>query len=58
MVGRAHADLTAQSALVPLFAGRRAEGGKATAYLCRAQTCELPTSDAAAVTAALGARRA
>jgi uncharacterized protein YyaL (SSP411 family) len=30
----------------PLFAGRTLAEGKATAYVCRAYTCESPTSDA------------
>ena len=39
------ADLAAQSRLVPLLEGKRARGGKATAYVCRGKTCDLPTSD-------------
>ena len=38
-------DLAAQSRLVPLLEGKRARGGKATAYVCRGKTCDLPTSD-------------
>jgi len=38
-------DLVAQMRLVPLLEGKRARGGKATAYVCRGQVCELPTSD-------------
>src|SRR3990172_2288680 len=39
------ADLAAQSRLVPLFEGKRARSGNATAYVCRGKTCDLPTSD-------------
>jgi uncharacterized protein len=46
-------DHAAQQALVPLLEGRRAENGRATAYVCRGQTCELPTSDPGAVRTAL-----
>jgi hypothetical protein len=38
-------DLAAQARLVPLLEGKRALGGKATAYVCRARVCDLPTSD-------------
>jgi uncharacterized protein YyaL (SSP411 family) len=38
-------DLAAQSRAVPLLEGKRARGGKATAYVCRGKTCDLPTSD-------------
>ncbi len=38
-------DHAAQSRLVPLLEGKRARGGKATAYVCRGRTCDLPTSD-------------
>ena len=38
-------DLTAQARLVPLLEGKRAQGGKATAYVCRGRVCKLPTSD-------------
>jgi len=34
-------------ALVPLVRGRRALGGRATAYVCRDRVCRLPTSDPA-----------
>jgi uncharacterized protein YyaL (SSP411 family) len=53
-VAREGDDLTAQSALVPLLVDRFAEGGKATAYVCRGEVCELPTTDPAALAAALG----
>jgi uncharacterized protein len=46
-------DLAAQARLVPMLDGRCAEGGKATAYICRGQVCELPTTDAGAVSRAL-----
>ncbi|HET9553443.1 MAG TPA: thioredoxin domain-containing protein [Anaeromyxobacteraceae bacterium] len=38
-------DLAAQARLVPLLEGKRAQGGKATAYVCRARVCDLPTTD-------------
>ncbi len=38
-------DLAAQSRLVPQLEGKTARGGKATAYVCRGKTCDLPTSD-------------
>ncbi len=38
-------DLIAQSWLVPLLQGKHARGGKATVYVCRGKTCDLPTSD-------------
>ena len=38
-------DLAAQARLVPLLEGKRALGGKATAYVCRGRTCDLPTAD-------------
>jgi uncharacterized protein YyaL (SSP411 family) len=38
-------DLVAQTRLVPLLEGKRALGGKATAYVCRGKVCDLPTSD-------------
>ena len=39
-------DLEKQARLVPLFEGRSAHRGKATAYVCRKNVCDLPTSDA------------
>jgi len=36
---------SAVSDSVALFEGKRAIGGKATAYVCRRQVCKLPTSD-------------
>jgi uncharacterized protein YyaL (SSP411 family) len=33
------------SSLVPLLEGKPAEGGRATAYVCRNRTCRLPTAD-------------
>jgi uncharacterized protein YyaL (SSP411 family) len=38
-------DLVALARLVPLLEGKRARGGKATAYVCRGRVCELPTAD-------------
>jgi hypothetical protein len=38
-------DGAAQSAGLPLLAGKRAEGSRATAYLCRKYVCQAPTSD-------------
>jgi uncharacterized protein YyaL (SSP411 family) len=46
-------DLAAQSRLVPLLEGKRARGGKATAYVCRGKACDLPTSDPAVFAAQL-----
>ena len=40
-------DLERQARVLPLLEGRRATGGKATAYVCRKQVCDLPTSDPA-----------
>lgn len=39
------------SAGFELFEGRTAQGGRATAYLCRDFTCNLPVTDAAALAA-------
>jgi hypothetical protein len=36
---------------VPWIADKRAKGGKATAYLCRGRTCQLPTTDPAVFSA-------
>ncbi len=38
-------DLATQMRRVPLLEGKRALGGKATAYVGRGRVCELPTSD-------------
>jgi uncharacterized protein YyaL (SSP411 family) len=38
-------DLVAQERLVPLIEGKRAMGGKPTAYVCRRSVCDLPTSE-------------
>jgi uncharacterized protein YyaL (SSP411 family) len=38
-------DLEKQARAVPLLGGRRAQRGKATAYVCRKNVCDLPTSD-------------
>jgi hypothetical protein len=38
-------DLASQSKLIPLLEGKVSRGGKATAYVCERQLCELPTSD-------------
>jgi uncharacterized protein YyaL (SSP411 family) len=40
-------DLDGQRKLVPLLEGRKAIGGKVTAYVCQAQVCKLPTTDPA-----------
>jgi len=37
--------LQEQARLVPLLEGRRALGGRATAYVCRASVCRLPTPE-------------
>ena len=39
------ADLELQSELIPLLTGRRALGGKPTAYVCENRVCDLPTGD-------------
>jgi uncharacterized protein YyaL (SSP411 family) len=39
------ADQSAQEQLVPTIRAKVARGGKATAYVCERQTCELPTTD-------------
>jgi uncharacterized protein YyaL (SSP411 family) len=39
-------DLERQQALLPLVEGKRALGGRATAYVCERRVCSLPTSDA------------
>jgi hypothetical protein len=44
----------ALSALVPLARGRRALGGRATAYVCRNRVCRLPTSDPAVFAELIG----
>jgi len=46
-------DFTGQARAVPLLAGKVAQGGKATAYVCRAGVCKLPTTDVEAFVAAL-----
>jgi hypothetical protein len=38
-------DLAAIADLVPLLAEKKARKGKATAYVCERQVCELPTSE-------------
>ncbi len=38
-----HQKLTAT--LLPLVAGKKARGGKATAYVCERQVCDLPTTE-------------
>lgn len=43
-----------QVRVVPLFEGRRAQRAKATAYVCRKNVCDLPTSDPAAFARQLG----
>jgi hypothetical protein len=39
------ATLAAHESLVPLVAGKARRQGRATAYVCRGQVCELPTTD-------------
>ncbi len=39
------ASLVEHVRLVPMLAGRQAQGGESTAYLCRAQTCRMPLTD-------------
>jgi uncharacterized protein YyaL (SSP411 family) len=38
-------DLQAHATLVPLLDGKRARGGRVTAYVCEDRVCELPTED-------------
>jgi uncharacterized protein YyaL (SSP411 family) len=38
-------DLERQARVVPLLEGRRANRARATAYVCRKNVCDLPTSD-------------
>ena len=40
-------DLEKYARAVPLLEGRRAQRGKTTAYVCRKNVCDLPTSDPA-----------
>ena len=42
-----------QPSAVPLLAGRPAQNGAATAYVCRNFACDLPVTDAAGLTAQL-----
>ena len=44
------------SKVAPATEGQKARGGRATAYVCQAGSCQRPTTDPAAVLAALGAR--
>jgi uncharacterized protein YyaL (SSP411 family) len=46
-------DLEALTRRVPALEGKRALGGRATAYVCRAWVCDRPTSDPALFTAQL-----
>ena len=39
------ADLDAQVEIVPLFQGKYAIDGRATAYVCENRVCDLPTTD-------------
>src|SRR5262249_61277105 len=45
--------LTAQGELIPLVHDKRALAGRATAYVCEARVCALPTSDPAVLKAQL-----
>ncbi|MCE7938854.1 MAG: hypothetical protein DYG90_09800, partial [Chloroflexi bacterium CFX6] len=40
---------------VPLLRHRAMAGGRATAYVCRQGACQLPVTDASALSAQLGA---
>ena len=42
------------ASLLPLIADIKAEGGRATAYICEDYACQLPTSDRAVVARLLG----
>ncbi|HVZ15162.1 MAG TPA: thioredoxin domain-containing protein [Bauldia sp.] len=52
LVPAMHADGAALPASHPAF-GKTAAGGKPTAYVCRGETCSLPVTDRAALTALL-----
>jgi len=41
----AEGEVSAGERLVPLLEGKKALGGKATAYVCKGRLCDLPTSD-------------
>jgi uncharacterized protein YyaL (SSP411 family) len=49
------ADLAALAPLVPFVAGKVAQEGKVTAYVCRQGRCQLPVTDPDALRAQLGA---
>lgn len=40
-------NLTRQAELIPLLEGKKARSGEATAYVCEAGICQLPTTDVA-----------
>jgi len=44
-VGVEGPDLDAQSELIPLLKGKVAREGRATAYVCESNVCQLPTTD-------------
>jgi hypothetical protein len=44
--------------LAPFTEAQRAQGGQATAYVCRAHACEAPTTDATQMLTLLGVNRA
>ena len=41
--------------IVPLLAGKIAQGGRATAYVCEGRICQLPTTDVATFQSQLAA---
>ena len=43
----AESEISEHSDSIPLLEGKRAIGGKATAYVCKQRVCKLPTSDPA-----------
>jgi len=47
-------DIASRRTLVPLLAGKEAQGGRSTAYVCTRGVCQLPTSDPAELERQLG----
>lgn len=47
IVTAAESEIEGLGEIIPLLAGKRAIGGRATAYICEERVCKLPTSDPA-----------